>query len=344
MIEELNSRSREIFREIVENYLATGELVGSRTLSKRLGAQLSAATIRNVMSDLEEKGLLSAPHKSAGRMPTDIGLRLFVDGLLEIGDVPADERQEIEALCAAAGKNLEDVLTEATQALSGLTHGAGLVVAPKIDRAIRQIEFVSLDLAQVLVVIVHEDGTIENRVMSATPGLTPSALTEASNYLNSRLKGRTLESARLQVLAEIAAHRAELDELTARVVEAGLATSTGGQDEPLLIVSGRANLLEDVHATKDLERIRLLFEDIERQKELSSLLDLAQDADGVRIFIGAENELFSLSGSSLILSPYMNARHDIVGIIGVIGPTRVNYGRIIPMVDYTAQVISRFIG
>ena len=344
MIEELNSRSREIFRQIVESYLSTGDPVGSRTISKRLGAQLSAATIRNVMSDLEDKGLLTAPHTSAGRLPTDVGLRLFVDGLLEIGDLPSDERNEIEALCAAEGRSLEDVLTEATQALSGLTHGAGLVVAPKVDREIRQIEFVSLDPGQVLAVLVYEDGTIENRVFPATPGLTPSALVEAANYLNSRLKGRTLRSARMQVLAEIAAHKAELDELTARVVEAGLATSTGVEDTPLLIVSGRANLLEDVTATKDLERIRLLFEDIERQKELSGLLDLAEGADGVRIFIGSENDLFSLSGSSLILSPYMNARHDIVGIIGVIGPTRLNYGRIIPMVDYTAQVISRFIG
>lgn len=344
MIEELNSRSREIFREIVESYLSTGEPVGSRTISKRLGAQLSAATIRNVMSDLEEKGLLNAPHTSAGRLPTDLGLRLFVDGLLEIGDLPSDERQEIEALCAAEGKTLEDVLTEATQALSGLTHGAGLVVAPKIDRAIRQIEFVNLDPGQVLVVIVYEDGTIENRVFVAAPGLTPSALVEASNYLNSRLKGRTLQAARMQVLAEIAAHKAELDELTTRVVEAGLATPSGEAETPLLIVSGRANLLDDVTASEDLERIRLLFEDIERQRELSGLLDLAEGADGVRIFIGSENDLFSLSGSSLILSPYMNARHDIVGIIGVIGPTRVNYGRIIPMVDYTAQVISRFIG
>lgn len=344
MIEELNSRSREIFREIVENYLSTGDLVGSRTLSKRLGDRLSAATIRNVMADLEEKGLLSAPHTSAGRMPTDLGLRLFVDGLLEIGDLPSEERQEIEALCAAEGKKLEDVLTEATQALSGLTHGAGLVVAPKLDRAIRQIEFVGLDADQVLVVIVYEDGTIENRIFAAIRGLTPAALVEASNYLNNRLKGRTLQSARKRVLAEIAAHKAELDELTARVVETGLATATGEKDAPLLIVSGRANLLDDVTATKDLDRIRLLFDDIERQQELSGLLDLAEGADGVRIFIGAENDLFSLSGSSLILSPYMNKRHDIVGIIGVIGPTRVNYGRIIPMVDYTAQVISRFIG
>jgi heat-inducible transcriptional repressor len=344
MIQELNERSRQIFRHIVESYLETGEPVGSRTLSQRLRGGLSPASIRNVMADLEDAGLLFAPHASAGRLPTEIGLRIFVDGLLEIGNLADDERKAIENRVAAEGRGLEEVLTEATRMLSGLSQCAGLVVAPKLDKPLRHIEFVGLGPTKALVVIVTDDGMVENRVVEVPAGMTPSMLTQASNYLNARLVGRSIAGAAREILVELEQNRAELDQLTARVVEAGLAKWAGGSEAPTLIVSGQSHLLDDLSAAADLERIRRLFDDLENKRDLLQLLERANEAEGVRIFIGSENKLFSLSGSSLIVAPYANSRDQIVGMIGVIGPTRVNYGRVIPMVDYTAKVIGRLMG
>ncbi len=342
MIEELNERSREVFRRIVEAYLESGTPVGSQTLARTTDLGLSPASIRNVMAQLEAAGLLYAPHTSAGRMPTDTGLRLFVDGLLEVGDLTQEERETIESHCAAAGRSLEDVLSEATTLLSGLSKGAGLVLAPKAEAPLRHIEFVPLAADQALVVIVTESGLVENRVIDLPIGLPPSVLVRAGNYLNARLSGRTIDEARAEILAEIEQHRAELDAISARVVEAGLAT-WGGESQDTLIVRGQANLLNDVSALEDLERIRKLFEALETKNELIQLLDLSRRADGVRIFIGAENNLFGLSGSSLIIAPYANRNEKIVGAIGVIGPMRMNYAKVIPMVDYTAKVIGRML-
>ena len=345
---ELDERSRELFRQIVDNYLETGEPVGSRTLSQRSTLGLSPATIRNVMSDLEHMGLIVAPHTSAGRLPTQRGLRLFVDGLLEMGALAGGERDAIEARLAGSGQELEDVLTLATSMLSGLSRCAGLVVAPKSDTALKHVEFVAMGPGQALVVMVSEGGQVENRIIETPHGLPPSVLVEASNFLNARLRGRTLEEARDEILAEVDAHRAELDTLTAKVVAQGLATwsaapgaNAGG--EPQLIVRGQAHLLDNVTAAEDIERIRMLFDDLESKREMISLLDLAKDGSGVHIFIGSENKLFSLSGSSLIVAPYTNQRQKIVGVLGVIGPTRLNYARVIPMVDYTAKVVSRLL-
>lgn len=345
-VQELSERSRQIFRSIVETYLETGEPVGSRTLSQRLPLSLSAASIRNVMADLEQMGLLFAPHTSAGRLPTEAGLRMFVDGLLEIGDLREEERRSIEGQIAAAGRNFDDTLSDAIALLSGLSRCAGIVMVPKADSPLKHIEFVNLGSGQTLVVLVSEDGAVENRVMRMPDGITPSALIEASNFLNARLRGRTIEEARAEILREIEQQRAQLDELTANVVEAGLATWARDGDDWLsgkLIVRGQAHLLEDVRALEDLERIRLLFDEFESKQTMIQLLELARDAHGIRIFIGSENKLFGLSGSSLIVAPYMNARQRIVGAIGVIGPTRLNYARVIPMVDYTARVIGRLL-
>ncbi len=347
MIQELNDRSREIFRRLVEAYLETGAPVGSRTLSKRLTFDLSPASIRNVMADLESAGLLYSPHTSAGRLPTDAGLRLFVDGLLELGNLSEEERESIKGRCAASGRSIEDLLTEATDALSGLSSCAGLVLAPKLDATLKHIEFVSLGPGRALVVLVSDNGMVENRVIEVPLGLPPSTLIEASNYLNARLKGRTIQQARNEVMREIEERRAQLDELTSRVVEAGLATWAGDGGEELrstLIVRGQAKLLDDVRVVEDLERIRALFSELEAKRELVRLLDLTHDADGVQIFIGLENELFGVTGCSVIVAPYNDSRQNILGVIGVIGPTRLNYARIIPMVDYTAQVIGRLIG
>jgi heat-inducible transcriptional repressor len=343
-IAALNERSREVFREIVETYVATGEPVGSRTLSRRLGTVLSPATIRNVMADLQDLGLLYAPHTSAGRLPTAIGLRLFVDGLLELGSLSEDERATIDAQCAAAGRSLPQALQDASAAIAGLSRCASLVLAPKGDEALKHVEFVNLGPRRALVVLVTGSGLVENRVIEVPAGLTPSQLAQASNFLSARLAGRTLSEARNDVLAELATQRAVLDELTAKVVEAGLATWSGDAKSGALIVRGQARLLEDVNAIEDLERIRLLFEALETRETMVKLLDAAQSADGVQIFIGADNALFDLAGCSMVIAPYKNGRSEIVGAIGVIGPQRLNYARVIPMVDYTARVIGRLIG
>jgi heat-inducible transcriptional repressor len=343
-INELSERSREIFRLIVDGYVTTGEPVGSRTLSRRLAQNLSPATIRNVMADLEEAGLLYAPHTSAGRLPTEMGLRFFVDGLLEIGGLGEDERRSLESLCVARGKSLPQALEEATTALSGLSHCAGIVVVPNQDRPLKHLEFVHLGPGRALVVLVTEDGLVENRVIAVPHGLPPSALISASNYLNSRLIGRTLEEARAEIEQEIASNKIQLDALTSKLVAAGLASWAGGDEGSALIVRGQANLLEDVTALADLERLRTLFEMLETRETMLRLLDASKHGEGVQIFIGAENRLFGVAGCSMVIAPYQNSREQIVGAIGVIGPTRINYARIIPMVDYTAKMIGRLIG
>ena len=344
---ELGERPREVFRHLVDAYLTSGEPVGSRTLSQRLPHSLSPASIRNVMADLESLGLLYAPHTSAGRVPTEKGLRLFVDGLLEIGELAPNERAAIEARTRDQNRGIEDVLTQATLMLSGLSRCAGLVVAAKQDVTLKHVEFVGVAPGKALVVIVSEDGQVENRVIDTPPGLPASALAEASNYLSARLRGRTLESARAEIARDLDGERAELDALTAKFVADGLATmasqSESVAEDKILIVRGASHLLETVEAQSDLERVRTLFDDIERKNDLIRLLELAGQGDGVRIFIGSENRLFSLSGSSIIAAPYANAVGKIVGVIGVIGPTRLNYGRIIPMVDHTAKVVGRLL-
>ena len=349
----LGERPREVFRHLVEAYLASGEPVGSRTLSQRLPVALSPASIRNVMADLEAMGLLYAPHTSAGRAPTERGLRLFVDGMLEIGDLGTEERQEIEARMSASGRRLEDVLTQATQSLAGLSRCAGLVITAKQDAALKHVEFVAVAPDKAVVVMVFEDGQVENRVIDTPVGLPVSALWEASNYLGARMRGRTLDDARAEVLAELESERAALDGLTAKIVAAGLATisqtsfgsgAVSSAEEKTLIVRGQSHLLDSVEARADIERVQHLFDDIERKNDLIRLLELVKAGDGVRIFIGSENRLFSLSGSSIVAAPYANAAGHVVGVIGVLGPTRLNYGRIIPMVDHTAKVIGRLLG
>ncbi len=331
-------RPREVFRHLVEAFLASGEPVGSRTLSQRLPLALSPASIRNVMADLESMGLLYAPHTSAGRAPTEKGLRLFVDGLLEIGELAPDERIAIEARMSGSGQRIEDMLTQATQSLAGLSRCAGLMVTAKQDSPLKHVEFVAVAPGKAMVIMVSEDGQVENRVIDTPVGLPVSAMQEASNYLGARLRGRNLDAARAEILAELDGEKRELDTLTAKMVAEGLATLAG--PEKVLIVRGTANLLDN---QADLERIRTLFEDIERKADLIQLLELAKEGAGVRIFIGSENRLFSLSGSSIVAAPYANAQGKIVGVIGVLGPTRLNYGRIIPMVDHTAKVIGRLL-
>jgi len=344
ILDQLNDRSREVFRRVVESYLTNGDPVGSRTLTRDFSEKVSAATIRNVMQDLEHMGLLGSPHISAGRIPTQDGLRMFVDGLLEVSDVELTDRRMIDATVTSNSKDVGGILDRIGSALSGVTRGASLVLAPKHEAPIKHIEFVSLAHDRALVVLVFSDGHVENRIFTPPPGQTPSSMREAANFLNALIEGRTLSDVQRVIASEIDKRRQEIDSLSQALVESGLAVWQGeGDNYERLIVRGRANLLDSGAEDEDLDRIRILFDDLERKRDIAEFLELAEDGEGVRIFIGSENKLFSLSGSSLVVSPYMNADRKIIGAVGVIGPTRLNYGRIVPIVDYTAQLVGKLI-
>ncbi len=344
ILEQMNERSREVFRRVVEGYLATGDPVGSRSLTRDFSEKVSAATIRNVMQDLEYFGLLDSPHVSAGRVPTQSGLRMFVDGLLEVSDVELSDRQLIDATVGSNSQDVAGVLDRIGSALSGVTRGASLVLTPKHEAPIKHMEFVSLGHDRALVVLVFSDGHVENRIFTPPPGQTPSSMREAANFLNSLVEGKTMSDVQQLIATEIRARRQEIDALSQAMVESGLAVWEGeGESNERLIVRGRANLLDVDAAEDDLERIRVLFDDLERKRDIAEFLELTDEGEGVRIFIGSENKLFSLSGSSLVVSPYMNADRKIIGAVGVIGPTRLNYGRIVPIVDYTAQLVGKLI-
>ncbi|MDA9208360.1 heat-inducible transcriptional repressor HrcA, partial [Octadecabacter sp.] len=323
-IDDLNARSREVFRRVVEGYLDTGAPVGSRTLTRSLTEQVSAATIRNVMQDLEHFGLLDSPHISAGRIPTQQGLRMFVDGLLEVDDLDGSDRAKIDQTMGGNDDDVATLLDRVGSALSGVTQGASLVLTPKHEAAIRHVEFVSLAAERALVVLVFADGQVENRIFTPPPGQTPSSMREAANFINAIAEGRTLSELGTAISREMATRRQEIDTLARELVESGAAIwENKGESTERLIVRGRGNLLADGDQD-DLERIRTLFDDLERKRDITEFLDLTEAGDGVRIFIGSENKLFSLSGSSLVVSPYMNADRKIVGAVGVIGPTRLN--------------------
>lgn len=344
LLNDMNERSREIFRRLVEGYLESGGPVGSRTLTRTLNEKVSAATVRNVMQDLEFLGLLDSPHISAGRVPTQLGLRMFVDGLLEVDQLSKEDQLKLDQTVDRNSQDVSSVLDRVGSTLSALTHGASLVLTPKQEQPIKHIEFVSLSPDRALVVLVYSNGDVENRLFTPPVGQTPSAMREAANFLNAVLEGRTLSELLSTIQDDVDLRRQEIDSLAQELVTQGLAVwQTQGDDNERLIVRGRGNLLESEAHEEDLERIRNLFDDLERKRDIAEFLELTEQGDGVRIFIGSENKLFSLTGSSLVVSPYMNSERKIVGAIGVIGPTRLNYGRIVPLVDYTAQLVGKLI-
>ena len=344
ILTEMNDRSREVFRRVVESYLNSGDPVGSRTLTRTMTEKLSAATIRNTMQDLEFLGLLDSPHVSAGRIPTQLGLRMFVDGLMEVGTIDDQDRAKIESSMGRDDGNVTSLLDQVGAALSGITRSASLVLAPKQETAIKHIEFVSLSPDRALVVLVYADGHVENRLFTPPPGQTPSSMREAANFLNAIAEGHRLSELRPLIAAEIARHRQEIDSLARDLVESGLALwENAGERGERLMVRGQANLIEAGGESLNLDRIRTLFDDLERKRDIADFLEMTDAGEGVRIFIGSENKLFSLSGSTLVVSPYMNADRKIIGAVGVIGPTRLNYGRIVPIVDYTAQLVGRMV-
>ena len=344
MLKDLNDRSREVFRRVVEGYLASGDPVGSRTLTRDFSEKVSAATIRNVMQDLEYMGVLGSPHVSAGRIPTQLGLRMFVDGMIEIGDPTDTDRERIDATMGDTAADVSGLLDRVGSALSGVTQGASLVLTPKHEAPIKHIEFVSLSPERALVVLVFSDGHVENRLFTPPPGQTPSSMREAANFLNALVEGKTISELQRSIAHAIQERRQEIDILAQQLVESGLALwQAGDESSERLIVRGRSNLLGEEAEEADLARIKSLFDDLERKRDIAEFLDLAESGEGVRIFIGSENKLFSLSGSSLVVSPYMNADRKVIGAVGVIGPTRLNYGRIVPIVNYTAQLVGKLV-
>ena len=344
ILDEMNNRSREVFRRVVEGYLSDGEPVGSRTLSRDFSEDISAATIRNVMQDLEFLGLLGSPHTSAGRIPTQLGLRMFVDGILEVSEVDKNDRKKIDQIVSDETNQVENILDDISTTLSGVTQGASLVLTPKREAPIKHVEFLPLSANQALVVLVFADGHVENRLFKPPPGQTPSSMKEAANFLNAIMEGNTLSEAKKLIKNEIDYRRQELDTLARDLVQSGLALWEDTEErQERLIVKGRSNLLSESAQQEDLDRIKNLFDDLERKRDIADFLELTEKGEGVRIFIGSENTLFSLTGSSLVVSPYMNSDRKIIGAVGVIGPTRLNYGRIVPVVDYTAQLVGKMI-
>lgn len=343
MITELNERSRDIFRYIVDSYLATGEPVGSRTISKNTALNLSPASIRNIMADLEHSGLLFSPHTSAGRLPTEQGIRLYIDGLMQMGSLTSEDRLSIETACAAQNRAVNEVLEEASTLLSGLSSCASLVIAPKMNGMVKQVQFVQLAPRRILTVLVFQNGLVENRIIDTEQDIPFTSLAAATNYMNARLSGKTIEDAETHIRNEIASNQSQLDQITRSLVEKGLALPAASTRESRIIIRGQSRLLEDVKAIEDLERARMLLGHLEQQQNILKLLGSIDEAEGVQIFIGAENKIFDQSGWSLIISPYRNSSEKIIGAIGVVGPTRLDYDRIIPMVDYTSKVVSKLV-
>ncbi|MAP06769.1 MAG: heat-inducible transcriptional repressor HrcA [Rhodobiaceae bacterium] len=343
----LDDRSREIFKRIVEEYLAKGFPIGSRTVSQMDRINLSAASIRNVMHDLESLGLIYSPHTSSGRIPTEGGLRLFVDAMLEIGNLTDTDQAAMKEQAMTNNMTLEDALSKASEMLSGLTNCTGVVSVNKDVKYVKHIEFVSLDKTKILVILVDEDGKVENRIINNSEGITASSLASASNYLNHHMRGLTLSEAVKRIETDFIHKKNELDKETTDLLTQGLATwsnSNYNKDDKILIVKGASKLISNIEASDDLEKVRHLFQDLENKQEIMELLGMAEKAEGVRIFIGSENKLFSLSGSSMIVTPYKNEKKQVIGVLGVIGPTRMNYGKIIPMVNYTAELMKKILG
>ncbi len=341
-LSELSLRAREIFRLVVEGYIANGQPVGSRTIAGSGAVGLSPASIRSVLQELQDAGLLAAPHTSAGRMPTEVGLRLFVDGIMQAAEPSAAERAQIERGLSEGG-SIEAALAAASLALSDLSAAAGVVMVPRREVRLAQISFVPLGQARALVVLVGDDGSVENRVIELPGAVSSSTLEQAGNYLTARMAGRTLADALQAIRAEIASGRSALDNASAALVERGLAVwSRDAAQRPVLVVRGQANLLDEA-ALGDIERVRQLLDELESAEAIAGVLDAAREADSARIFIGSENRLFSLSGSAVIAAPWRDGEGRVVGVVGVIGPTRLNYARVVPMVDFTAQSLSRII-
>ena len=340
---QLNERSRAIFKSVVETYLETGHPSGSETILKRGGLNLSSASIRTILSNLQKEGLLYAPHTSAGRMPTDKGMRFFVDGLLEFGRISKSEKEAIKQKCNTKGKSYHEVLDVASQAISGLSNYAGIVIAPRFQKNLKHIEFIRLNEKQIMSILAYENGEVENRIIEDNGKYNPGSLLQTSNYLSSKFQNKNIAQIKKFIENEIINSKDELKLISSKLIKQGILENPPDINNPYIFLHGQSNLLKDDIISKDLDQIRDLFDEIERKKSFVEILENSAKAKGVQIFIGSRNFLFKHSGLSMIMAPYKNKNQEIVGAIGVVGPTRLNYSRIVPLVDYTSKIIGKVI-
>ncbi len=340
---ELSEKSKQILKGVVESYLETGEPAGSETILKKTGIDISSASIRSILADLQKEGLLYAPHISAGRLPTDKGMRFFVDGLLEFGRLTKNEQENIKSQCRSRGTSFQEVLDEASKTISGLSNCAGIVVAPKFQNKIKHIEFIRLNTNQVMSIIASENGLVENRILNTNNNYNDNILKQVSNYLNSNFSGKTIDEIKENIQEKIRNSKSELDALSSRLMQEGIVEIAPNNESPYIFLHGQSSLLGDEAVSKDLDQIRNLFDDIENKSNFLDILDNTSKGQGVQIFIGSQNFLFKHSGLSMVMAPYKNKEQKIIGAIGVVGPTRLNYAKIVPLVDYTSKVIGRML-
>ncbi len=340
---ELTDRTKQIFKTVVETYLETGSPSGSETVLKKAGLDISSASVRSILSNLQKEGLLFSPHTSAGRVPTEKGMRFFVDGLLEFGRISKSEKENIEQLSASKSKSYQEVLDEASRSISGLSNYAGIVIAPKYQKNLKHLEFIRLNNTQIMSILAYENGEIENRIIEDSGKFTNSQLLQTSNYLSEKFKNKNISEIKKIIESEITSTRSNLEEISKKLVKKGIVEIEPKMNNPYIFLHGQSKLLKDEIISKDLDQIRQLFDDIENKSTFIDILENAGKAKGVQIFIGSKNFLFKHSGLSMVMAPYKNKEQEIVGVIGVVGPTRLNYSKIVPLVDYTSKIIGKVI-
>ncbi len=340
---ELNDRSKLIFKKLVESYLETGSPAGSETIMKMGGLNLSSASIRSILSNLQKEGLLFAPHRSAGRMPTEKGMRFFVDGLLEFGRISKTDKQNIKQQCSSKGKTYEEVLDVASKAISGLSNYAGIVIAPKFQKNLKHLEFIRLNESQLMLILAYENGEVENRIIFDNGKYNSTLLIQASNYLTSKFTNKNISQIKKVIQNDIRKSKNKLETISSKLIQQGIIETLPDVKNPYIFLHGQSNLLKDEIISKDLDQIRNLFDDIEKKSSFVEILETAGKAKGVQIFIGSKNFLFKHSGLSMVMAPYKNNDQEIIGAIGVVGPTRLNYSKIVPLVDYTSKIIGKVI-
>ena len=338
---ELSHRSKQIFKSVVETYLETGSPSGSETILKKGLIDLSSSSIRSILAELQKEGFLYAPHTSSGRLPTDKGMRLFVDGLLEFGRLSKNEQENIKQQCVSKGASFQDVLEEASKLISGLSNHAGIVVAPKFQNKIKHIEFIRLNNSQVMSIIASINGQIENRIINEKGLYSDNTLKEISNYLNSKYTNKNIDEIKKNIKDDIKNSKGRLEVLSKNLVKKGILELEPNTENPYIFLHGQSSLLGDEIISKDLDQIRKLFDEIENKNTFVNILENTNAAKGVQIFIGSQNFLFKHSGLSMVMAPYKNKAQEIIGAIGVVGPTRLNYSRIVPLVDYTSKIIGK---
>ncbi len=340
---ELNDRSKLIFKKLVESYLETGSPAGSETIMKMGGFNLSSASIRTILSNLQKEGLLFAPHRSAGRMPTEKGMRFFVDGLLEFGRISKSDMENIKQQCSTKDKSYEEVLNLASKTISGLSNYAGIVIAPKFQKNLKHLEFIRLNKSQLMLILAYENGEIENRIIEDKGVYNNNFLIQASNYLTSKFNNKNITQIKKEIQVDIQKSQNKLEIISSKLVQQGIIQNQPKPNNPYIFLHGQSNLLKDEIISKDLDQIRSLFDEIEKKSSFVEILENAGRAKGVQIFIGSKNFLFKHSGLSMVMAPYKNNEQEIIGAIGVVGPTRLNYSKIVPLVDYTSKIIGKVI-